>query len=320
VAGLVDSAVAGASYFARGDEVLHLELTLHRSVVTALKAGAEVERLRVADNPGPGQSVYERTLLDAVARRFIQETRFDPLHSGASEQALAQALPRWLLELRRAESTEARLASGRREHQVELRREPLAAAVDSLSRALCQQVGAERRSASTVVLVSARAARLPGLLDRLGEAEGLDVVELPPDAAVAATLRLRDRIRHEGDALPFVTRLPRPGQAAPRERPGRRPTHLMKGGVAHALHDGLTLGTAPPPGRRGLGLREAGVLPHHCSIIVEAGEVLLELVKGAATLLNGAPAVDRTPLRAGDRLTLGDPGVEIQLVAVEGGE
>lgn len=317
VSGLVDSAVAGATYFARGDEILHLELTLHRCVLTTLRAGSEVERVRVIDNAGPGQQAFDRALVDAVARRFVQETRFDPLHSGASEQALAVALPRWLLELRRAESTTARLTAGRRDHEVELLREPLASALDPLFRTLLQQVAAERGGPHTVLLVSARAARLPGLLGRLAADEGLDVVELPPDAAVAATLRLRDRIRHDGEALPFVTRLPRPGHA-PAPRGGRRPTHLMKGGVAHVLGEGLTLGTAPPAGRRGLGLREAGVKPHHCSIVVEGSEVLLELVPGADTLLNGAPATDGVSLRAGDRLTLG--GVQMELVAVEGAE
>jgi hypothetical protein len=91
----------------------------------------------------------------------------------------------------------------------------------------------------------------------------------------------------------------------------------MHGGVAHSIADGLTLGTAPPAGRRGLGLRQPGVLPHHGSIVVEGNEVRLETTPGAALLLNGAPAGERTALRVGDRLTLGDPGVELQLVAVE---
>jgi hypothetical protein len=316
VVGLVDSAVAGASFFARGEEVLHLELTLHRSVVTVLRAGPTVERVRVAESAGPGQSAFERALLEGIARRFVQGTRFDPLHSGASEQALAEALPTWLFDLRRAESIPAKVMAGSREMALELSRMALAADLAPLYARLLAQVEAERARASTVLLVSARAARLPGLLDRLGQEAGLDVVELPKDAAVAATLRLRDHVRHPGDALPFVTRLPRPGQN-PTARAGRAPTHLMNGAVAHAIGDGLTVGTAPPAGRRGLGLQKPGLQPHHCSLVRDGAQIRLSLVEGAPTLLNGLPAQEGALLRAGDRLLLGEPAVELSLVAVD---
>jgi hypothetical protein len=214
VVGLVDSAVAGASYFARGDEILHLDLTLHRGVVTTLRAGSVVERMGVAESAGPGQATFERALLDAVARRFVRETRFDPLHSGASEQSLADALPGWMFDLRRAESIPAKVTAGTRELPLELSRADLARDLESLYASLVGQVRAARASHDTVLLVSARAARLPGFLERLGQEPGLDLVELPKDAAVAATLRLRDHVRHSGEALPFVTRLPRPGHAS----------------------------------------------------------------------------------------------------------
>jgi hypothetical protein len=318
VTGLVDSAVAAASFFARGDALLHLDLTRHRAVLTHLRANHAIERLRVTEAEGLGHAAFERTLVEAIARRFVQETRFDPLHSGASEQALGDALPSWLTEIRRTGTSIAHARAGRRSLEVELTREALAQGIDPVLRSLVAFAAKEKHTAETVILVSARAARVPGLLELLRGGNGRDVVELPADAAVAATLRLRESVRHGGDALPFVTRLPLPGRA-PAEREGRRPTHLMNAGVAHALGEGLTLGTTPPLGRRGLGLRHAGVAPHHCSIVVESREVRLEVVAGVPTLLNGAPARNGTPLRAGDRLTLGESGPELQLVAVEDG-
>jgi hypothetical protein len=314
VAGLVDAAVAAAAGVAHAGELLHLDLTRHRSVLTRLREGAAVERVEVAHFEGSGLLAAERALIEAIARRFVLETRFDPLHSGASEQALHDGLPGWLAALHREETCPASLEAGRRRHAIELSRSALASDLDPLYRTLLRQVAAVATQATGLLLVSARAARLPGLLERLRGEGGRELIELPHDAAVSAALRFRARIAQAGEALPFVTRLAVSG-ASPAAGPRRRPTHLMNAGVAHAIAGGLAIGTAPPAGRRGLGLRQPGVAAHHCSLLVEADEVRLGIVPGATTLLNGVPAEDRARLVAGDRLDLS--GVVLELVAVE---
>jgi hypothetical protein len=57
------------------------------------------------------------------------------------------------------------------------------------------------------VLLAHRAA-LPGLADLLRGVPGITVAELASSAATSGALQHRDRLRHAGDALPFVTRLP----------------------------------------------------------------------------------------------------------------
>ena len=84
-----------------------------------------------------------------------------------------------------------------------------------LHRNLAAQVRALMDTNATRLLVSARVSRFPGTVDYLREATGLDVLELTPDTAVSATLRSRDRLRHPGPALPFVTRLPTRDAIAP---------------------------------------------------------------------------------------------------------
>jgi len=181
VVGIVDAAVAAAAYFARGDELLHLDLTRHRVVVTALEAGTEVRRVRSQSSEGPGQAAFERALVEAIARQFVEETRFDPLHSGATEQWLHDSLPAWLLELRHAGTCAIRATAGRREHALELSRTDLALGLEPLGRAVVKALVAERKQAASVVLVSSRVGRWPGLVERLREQDGLEVIELPPD-------------------------------------------------------------------------------------------------------------------------------------------
>lgn len=320
VKGLVDAAVAATTAVGtRGEKLLHLELTRHRAVLTVLTRTHEVTRTRVVDLDGFGALAFERRLAETVARHFVAQTRFDPLHSAAAEQALHAALPEWLMKLRRNETCPASLAAGGREHRIELSRGLVEDGMSDLYGGLLAQASALAAVEGGELLVSARASRLPGLLDRLRSLPGGAVLELPRDAALVGTLRGRDHIRYHEQALPFVTRLPLAGSSpALHLRAGQRPTHLLNEGTAHRLApEGLAIGTAPPLGHRGLGLRREGVAVHHCSLRIVDGEVLLDDHSGGATLLNGAPVGAAALLRAGDRLRLG-PSVELVLIAAEG--
>jgi len=60
-----------------------------------------------------------------------------------------------------------------------------------------------------------------------------------------------------------------------------------------------------------------GVSRHHCTLRTSNGDVAVEDHAGGDTFVNGERVGDRAPLRAGDRLRLGSPGLELLLVAVE---
>jgi hypothetical protein len=208
VVGLVDAAVAAASLGHPGDTLVHLDLTRHRSVATAIVQGDGVARARVVAEEGQGWAAFEEAWAGALAGQFVRETRFDPRHAGATEQALHDALPGWLGELCVRQAVPTVLRAGGREHAVELTRASLLAAAADLYRALVAQVTAMKRPDGPATVLLARRAALPGLADRLREVPGVTVVELASSAAPSGALQHRDRLRNTGDALPFVTRLP----------------------------------------------------------------------------------------------------------------
>jgi pSer/pThr/pTyr-binding forkhead associated (FHA) protein len=59
------------------------------------------------------------------------------------------------------------------------------------------------------------------------------------------------------------------------------------------------------------------VLAHHCSLVEDAGERYVEDHSGGGTRLNGERVEGRAVVRAGDRLSLGERGAELVLVAIE---
>jgi hypothetical protein len=330
VVGLVDAAVAAASLGHPGETLLHLDLTRHRSVATAMRQGTEVARERVVPAEGRGWASFEQAWAGAVAGQFVRETRFDPRHGGSSEQALHDALPGWLGELCLRQSLPAALRAGGREHTIELTRASLVAIAADLYRGLADQVNLVKRAGEpATLLLSHRAARLPGLADRLRESTGATIVELHASAAAGGALEHRDVLRHAGDALPFVVRLPSglgAREPAAPGAPGRpatgptRATHVIVAGIAHRIGArGLALGTSPPAGMRGLALRGdiTGISRHHCTLQDGGGEVVVEDHSSGGTFVNGERVRGQAALRVGDRLRLGSPGQELLLVAVE---
>jgi hypothetical protein len=209
VVGLVDAAVAAASLGHAGETLVHIDLTRHRSYVTVMRQGTLLARDRVVPAGGRGGAAFEQLWSAAVAGQFVRETRFDPRHGGPSEQALHDALPAWLGELCVRQSLPATLRAGGREHTIELTRASVAAAAADLYRGFVEQVSLVTRAGEpATLLLSHRAGRLPGLAERLGEIRGVTLVELHASAAPSGALEHRDSLRHAGDALPFVTRLP----------------------------------------------------------------------------------------------------------------
>ena len=79
----------------------------------------------------------------------------------------------------------------------------------------------------------------------------------------------------------------------------------------------LPVGTAAPAAGRGLAVEAGpGISRLHCRLFADADGAWLEDQSTYGTYLNGDRVGGRTALRAGDRLRLGNPGVELELVRV----
>lgn len=230
VTGLVDLAVAGATEClsqraAEAGELrraIHLDLHLHRTVVTELAvrkgtSGIEVAR-RGVELVDVGRVALEDAWAQHLAAAFVRSTRFDPLHSANTEQALYERLPTWLQALS-ADSAETGASGaeaegalgapgappftmelGGEERTVEIGREEATAAVSSLYRRILEPVASlahtqahtqtgtltgtqtDTTDPATVVLLSPTATGLPGLVQRLDALGFASVLPLPVGA------------------------------------------------------------------------------------------------------------------------------------------
>ena len=336
VSGLVDSAVAAAAGTAGTSRVLHLDLQLHRAVLTEIRQENEAVRGPVHVSPHTGLAALYTAWMRGVAEAFVKQTRFDPLHSADTEQSLFQRIPVLLEHLRRDDRAILQIDASGTVVSVEVTRSSLVTAAASGLEAMVHLVRTHKRFGEpTTILLSSRAALLPGLLERIREVGDAEVRELPADAPLSGALRNRRSIVcPDGDALPFITRLPcaapRPEPAPPLPSPprvstpaprveGLPPTHVLHGGLAYRITDSpLHLGTAIPDGARGIDLSGdiAGVSRTHCVIHSSDAGVVIEDRSTHGTFVNDQRVEGTARLAAGDRLRLGSAAVEIQIIAL----
>jgi hypothetical protein len=295
VAGLVDAALAAAVHGGVSGSAVHLELLRHCAVLTALHAGARVERRGVTVLPELGLNRLHELWARHIAERFIASHRYDPLHTGAGEQALREALPGWLATLAVQPDAAAVLRGPRGPLAVTLTAAELAAAADAVYARLAAAV---REAAPGERLLAAQVAALPGIGERLrGRA-------LPAAASIAGCLARIDAITAR-PANVLITQLPA-GVEQPRAPDRPLPSHLLWGHRAHAIGSGLALALdGDPPHLRGLSPAAAGT----------GSGPLLAPADGRLTL-RGAPAGlriegDPEDLRAGDRLRIGGESLEL---------
>jgi hypothetical protein len=323
--GLVDAGLAAASLEPAPENVLHLELGLHRAVLTVLDHAGDLRRTRFDLLPQHGWLALQQAWLDMISSAFVRKTRFDPLHQAATEQQLCDGLHAWLDAVSGGSDVVIALASGDATHSIELAASDFAAAAARIYDEYARVLQRARPAGSPLhVRLSHRFAALPGVAERLAEIRDCEVIRLPRGAAALGALAFERELRRGGRGLALVQHLPVPLRAgasrAARQSPATpadaRPTHLVLASRAYRIGSRpLTLGSAVAADRRALPLEPGpGVSRAHCTLSSEDGAAWLEDHSTYGTFVNGERIAGRVELRTGDRLRIGSPGVECELV------
>lgn len=327
VTGLVDTAVAGSRFSAPGRQLLHLDVHMHRLVISELEEGKLIRRQRTEIIAGVGQASLRDIWCNSIADAFIRNTRFDPMHQAESEQLLHDRLPGWLESLEQQDSAMLEVETRGRKYQLTIKREQLVQASREIFRQVVRQVAARGKGTGVLVQLTHRARALPGLVEALQELEDCTVMTLEAHAGVLGALQHADQIRSGQDALRFVTSLP----WTPREIVGSEistgtppntgigvevplATHLVLQGIAQRPAPALAFSQDSQGARLSLSDGSEGNVPE--IRLTEAGLMLSEQ---HPWLLNGEPAEPGQALRAGDQLQLTGSGTCLMAIRLEPG-
>lgn len=324
----VDAATVTAAAVAERAHYIVLEAGWRSATATRVSGGAECtfeeafvsERANLLD-------VYDAWLV-AVAGAMVRNTRFDPLLSLDVEQRLFAELPAVAARAATESKVEAAIEADGSRFAVEVDAQLFADGAMPFYRELMRLARSARIAGQGAALVlPAESRRWPGFLPRLLELEQDGVVVAPAGlAAVAASLRTADpaaapRLRRT------VARIADHSLAANVEyvasvsaSPGRQlpVTHILFGGDSMRFPEvGLVIGTEEVSNEPHIALPRAaaGVSRLHCSLRREGERTVLIDHSRHGTWVNGARVRERAPVRPGDRVRVGTPGVEFTLIS-----
>ena len=326
VIGLIDAAVASTRRQYANASPVHVDMSLHSALLTRLAQSgrAQVEKTAVVEASGL-VALYEawiRTISDA----FVQQSRFDPLHTAETEQMLLNHIPGWLAAAAGSGSISLELDYAGISHKAELESLELVATAAPVYQRIVSQLRALYRADETpAIQLTDRAARLPGLADMLKARVGGEVFLLE-SAATARGLLSRCREMQAGDGqISLVRHLPWDQasvemQISAAETTGGRPSHLLFEHTAYSINErALNLGTNIVDGERWVDLQQTmpGVSRRHCALQFENGQCVVRDFSRYGTFLNGHKMDGSAVLQTGDLIRVGTPGYELRLIATE---
>jgi hypothetical protein len=304
VVGLIDAAVATAAAAPVPDELLHLDVSLHRATLTTLRGDAELVRTASENLTELGLVHILDSWVSAIADRFVAQTRFDPLSIAETEQQLYDQVYDWLENPDGHGDIAVVIAHRDNQRRIDTPLSVLADKAAQRYRGLSRRTIVDRH-----VLLSHRAARLPGL-QRYLEDLGASVSVAAPDQVVQGVEANAGIIRSDPDSLRFVSTVPRqpsaPGErAAPptgTRAPAQTPTHVLFDSDAIAIGDRLSLDRDHLPT---IAPFLGGAFPDG-HVVLERDQVGIRILTDRPDLvqLNGRPLQEGQRLTKGDRLEI----------------
>jgi hypothetical protein len=329
VRGFVDRAALLAAWLPLPSPLLVLELSGQRfsiSVASRDVAGASLHRH--VSLPG-GERAFTAAWLELARATLVQQTRFDPLHDQRHESQLRTELPRLAADAERSGQASFDIQTGTGALTLTLTRDQLAAAAAPVLRPLASALQSlSAANGAGTLLVPAALLDLPGVDEALASAHLARLLSFDAPLATRALRLLPIDAAVPAGAVPYRTQLPLfteeppPDVLTPLQLRGQQPevmaTHVVYRGRAVALTPaGLTIGRDPGEAS-GLRLPDgmAGLSRRHCTLLREGGRSQVIDHSSHGSWLNGGRVRGRALLPAGSTLKVGEPGVELQLVAL----
>ena len=172
------------------DLIVHVDIHLHRTVVTGVELGTTVRRSVHRSLEGQGLIQLYDAWVRCIAAIFVQTTRFDPLHRAQTEQAIYDRLPRWLAAFAMQDSMTVEMtAQNGATHTARLSREQMIGCATGFYVGLAQTIEGLCGGRPFSLQLSDGAARLPGLAASITSAVGQSALSLPAGAGAIGALQ-----------------------------------------------------------------------------------------------------------------------------------
>ena len=325
IVAICDAAVCATRRHYEHAVPVHIDFSLHSGSLTRLMQNgqAQVDRTMVVEDGGV-LALYEKWI-KVIAEAFVQQSRFDPLHTAETEQMLQDRMPTWLMQASSATTVALVVEHRGISHHAEVESLELVAAAAPVYQNIVSALRALFKVEETpAIQMSDRAAQMPGLADTLKTRVGGEVFLLEPGATARGLVK---RCQPEQKSSGITLSRHMPWDQSPvvvevgdTDGNGGRPTHLLFGHKAFSLNgDPLVLGSQAADNERRLDLQREmpGVSRRHCVVSADNGQFVVTDHSRYGTFLNGHRIDGSAVLQTGDLIRIGTPGFELRLISVE---
>lgn len=294
VRSMVDLALLTASSVPIHNTAFYLDISLHRTVLTEIRAGVALTRGESHALSDSGLFRIMERCANALADQFIQTNRFDPLHEANTEQVLFDQLEGWLNNPNRNTEQLINVQMQQTSYSCAATLEQLSTACSDLYPTLIQGIR-NLSQGNRQLLVSHRMMRVPGLAASLALLPETEIIYLDETASRSSFVAIEEEIFRDQDKVSFVTTLPVQRQqikrpegtdAVPADKSDQA-THMLSGYVAYSLVKSL------PQLKKLLGTQIN-------LEVTDQGDARLTPVQGTAVRLNKQPLITSSILNPGD--------------------
>jgi len=321
--GLVNCAVAATRRHYPERELFHIEGSLHEIGVTRMSqdgAAGLAERYAVKEL---GIESLERTCGEFFSHRFVECSRFDPLHEAKSEQLIYDKLHTWLAQLKRHDKLELSVAFDGYDFRAKVESRELGNYQRKVAEPLVQKLRSLLNGQPCALQVNAKLGAFSGVIEALLALPNCDLYVLEAGAAARGVMRRPQSFPPTDAGFRLATALPwdhsavKPLPAERRGDVGQKPTHILYQGRAYRLGpEPFSVGSELGSGTYGIGVGgpNSGISRRHCTVQFEQSRALVHDHSRYGTLLNGHRIEGSAVLQQGDVLSVGQPAENLQLI------
>lgn len=209
VSGIACNAILGQSGPIRDCCVIFLDLQQSCLVVTEIKQNKNDISVGLPKKIfNYGLQILLNNVAEAIAKQFIEDTRFDPLHLVEHEQYFFEVFPSWLAALKSADALDCKFTSDTHSYTIRLNKEHIRRANEILLNQLSAFLSMEyHKKDALTIICSASCADIYGFEEFLIRLPGCAVTILDKNSLAKHAISLQDQIHSKGKQIHYVTSL-----------------------------------------------------------------------------------------------------------------
>jgi len=323
----VEASVAASRQQYIDAKLVHIDCHLHSMSVSLMSQEGKVKIKDSIIIEKCGQTTLHKAWVNMISAAFIDQCRFDPLHSAESDQAITDGLPLWLSDSIKNDNVDIAVKYDNQNYEIEIESAKFCEAVQPLYRLIINRLRSIFSANDLpAIQLTNQVAQLPGIIDVLKNSLSSPVYVLDDGEIEKGALSrcLKEKSKDSSLKLQKSLDWDKPSVKVDRItnnlKNSGRPTHILYENIAYKIDQSpIMVGSNPtgPDMRIKIKSEITGISRNHCSFVIKDNSCIVFDHSRYGTYLNEERIQDNTILHNGDLIRIGSPGINLLIISIE---